>query len=596
MIRLFQILLMAGIAITQLPVLGMQIFAKRAAQAMVKKINRPSLLQQTYNRDQYNNRHKYNHSKKESSKFNFDWKKFTYHSSFKNLLSLSTLAASINLAASYGQNNSDDDQLQKEKLLSLLNDACDDNYSILQARAIRLIQNNPEWVAQQLIIIFNNYDKVKQLIWLLKNHECCTTLINKALTKNYELVVQQPYFKDFFQAILTLNHLYKEIPELKDLKTKLIKHYFLQKAQENEIADCKYSPTMAHLINSDVHTALSEYITDEQLSLLAKKVIFKEIELNKQGYFTFVHGQRWKYQLAEEWFTKLWQLSQGQNIQDFVFAHIKSLPSDIESERETRERILKTLKVLHQSKSITLSEITKIASNTQLLEDTKRLLFMNAGLFYNERNPGSNTAAYVQYNINVHTLIFSLEHIFKLHRIEHLYNAYKKELDTLEMEHQQLSKYGNLLLIAVPKEKINDAAFIAYPSGVLKKQVTINGIGQTSDLNLILPTLQSDPTKIREFDRNEFCLLMTDDKQGGLNPKSGIKFFQFNTVEQKQWEEFKAKEQALFNKIAQDIRLEKLEEHRKKADEKYTKFKRETAEHANAHMQELYFASQLADK
>lgn len=201
MIRLFQILLMAGIAITQLPVLGMQIFAKRAAQAMVKKVNQPSLLQQTYNRDQYNNRHKYNHSKKESSKFSFDWKKFTYHSSFKNLLSLSTLAASTNLIASYGQSDNDEEQLQKEKLLSLLHDACDDNYSILQARARRLIKDNPEWVTKQLELIFNDHDHVNKLISVLNNHEICVELICHSFKINLKKFSKQRHFNYFLQKI-----------------------------------------------------------------------------------------------------------------------------------------------------------------------------------------------------------------------------------------------------------------------------------------------------------------------------------------------------------------------------------------------------------
>lgn len=708
MTRLFKVLLITVTAVLQLPVLGMQTFAKRAAaQILSQKMNHLS-ASKTYKRDQYNNRQKYDQTKKESSRFNYDWKKLSYQSPFKNWSSIGALAAAGTFATSDNQSDSDTDQLQKENLLSLLHDVCDDNYSILQDRAKRLIQNNPEWVAKQLELIFNDKDQANKLSSIVSNNALPLDLLSPIIENHLSVLKQQKFFHTFFIDImdgmpiiksatekLLLKNLFFILTNMtSDLNTSFAisellphKHYGpaiiealaktrdltsinsdilhtafyhhtkeaiehfciknkckLSSEAENSIvkhlgdvdqrideADKNFSDLLQSSLGNKIliqlgsldlsialplHKKIAEHVNqileycddtnqkvkflyslkklfsedekykkefrDTLLRLLAgnqndtsgssatleyivaqpdstyfkklfnfepirpliTEIILKEQELDKKGYYTFVHGQRWSYQLPEEWFTKLWALINNKQVDDFIFAHVKPLPTDQESEKETRERIL-----LEGRKSALFT----------IDPDRARMLFMNAGFFYNESQLFSNTAHYVTHNANANRHIFiALQTVFKYLDMDHVFHKYKKELNALEERHNKLSSFGNTLLIAVPKEKINDVAFVAAPGGY-KKTVSIEGMGQTSDMHLIMDTLQTNPLKVANFDQNEFCLLMTADKHGGLNPESGIKFFQVNTVNPERWQEFKEKEQALFTKIAQDIKKEQRE-------------------------------------
>ena len=82
---------------------------------------------------------------------------------------------------------------------------------------------------------------------------------------------------------------------------------------------------------------------------------------------------------------------------------------------------------------------------------------------------------------------------------------------------------------------------------------------KTDDIKVIMDTLRTDPRKVKYFDSTQFILAMTADKHGGLNPDSGIKFFEFNTVDKYRWAAYKAKENALFEKIKRDIKQEQQE-------------------------------------
>ena len=106
-------------------------------------------------------------------------------------------------------------------------------------------------------------------------------------------------------------------------------------------------------------------------------------------------------------------------------------------------------------------------------------------------------------------------------------------------------------MIAIPQESIANCVYLAHPGGY-KKTITIDW-RKTDDINKIMHTLKNNPEKIRNTDRLEFCLVMTQDQQGGMNPDSGIKIIPIRAVDPEEWKAFEAKQDALFEQIKDAI-------------------------------------------
>ncbi len=270
----------------------------------------------------------------------------------------------------------------------------------------------------------------------------------------------------------------------------------------------------------------------------------QEEKLKQEGYYTFVHGQRWNCQLYESWYRKLWETASERQLSNFIFAHINKPITSLTEEESLRKEII--------------TEGNREGSCNDP-EDQRRqhMLFMNAGLYYNSNYTWSNSAHYVLTNGNVNEHInFTLKNIFDHFELGHLYTKYQTELEQISQEHAALSRHGNLLLVAIPEHQIKDCVTCVKPYGY-KKTTFIDGIGETDDIKIIMDTLRTEPQKIKDFDSIEFILAMTADRYGARNPDSGIKFFEFNTVAQDKWTAYKTKENALFERIKSDILVEK---------------------------------------
>ena len=272
---------------------------------------------------------------------------------------------------------------------------------------------------------------------------------------------------------------------------------------------------------------------------MINKVLQKEKEL-KADYYTFIHGQMRCYTLPQKWFTKLWSIRNEHPCEDFIFAHVeKPIEEDqLVDEIEKRKKIL--------------------FCGTPDLQDHKFVQFLNHGLFSYALNGHENALEFVYENINCNrcfdedNINVSLENAFEHLDYKHIYQKYKKELEEIENEYNQLSRYGDLLMFAVPKDKINNCVYLAKPGG-LPHEVEIKGVGKTCDVKLIMETLRNEPEKISDDDEILFVLSQTWDKDGGLNPESGNKVFAFNTVEPEKMAEFNKKEHKLWEKIKKDI-------------------------------------------
>ena len=275
-------------------------------------------------------------------------------------------------------------------------------------------------------------------------------------------------------------------------------------------------------------------------------IIAKEKELQDK-YYTFIHGQRWKYQFIEDWFAWLWEQKHKKKLDDFLFLHVRTFCSDIsilQEESDLRKKILK---------------------NGRTSEEVRqRMLFMNYAFFANTNTYGSCSASYISNNSNNGTIHITPCEVFVLHNYEFIYKQFEKELIELQKLHASLSKYGNTLLIAIPKKTADHSVLCAKGGGLPHDPIAINGYKKpTNKLSLVMNALQRDASTVTDSDRIEFCLSMTMDTYGGLNPSSGIKIFQFNTVDQSVWRIYQEKNNALKEKIAHAIKEYELKEQSK---------------------------------
>ena len=277
---------------------------------------------------------------------------------------------------------------------------------------------------------------------------------------------------------------------------------------------------------------------DDYFLYMLDRVFRKEVELEKSGYVAFKHAQRWRYGLPEKWFTTLWAITKEKPVTDFIFLHAKPLlkNDNLAGEAEMRERLLRG----------------EWSSNN----DKKYLLFMNYPLFGNVCNKGSSSIFFALKNDNDGKINISLKDVFDYLEYKDIYKKYEKQLQELEQEYQGLSKYGSMVVIGVPEDKLADSVCLTASDG-WKVKVYIEGIGETDDIKTIITTLRHAPEKIKDSDRMEFALIMTQDKHGGLNPESGIKVHMFDAADPEKLAVFRKKEHLLLEQIKQEIEQEK---------------------------------------
>ncbi len=293
--------------------------------------------------------------------------------------------------------------------------------------------------------------------------------------------------------------------------------------------------------NEIITELIEEHAFSSNFSSMLDRAFKKEVELEKSGYVAFKHGQEWGHGLPEKWFTTLWAITKEKQVTGFIFLHVKPLIKDnnLAGETEMRERLLR--------------------NEMGSYNDWQHLLFMNYALFGNTDNLWSSSVGYAVKNHNEGKINISLKNVFNYLGHEDIYKKYEKQLQELEQEYQGLSKYGSMVVIGVPEDKLSDSVYLTTSRGQ-KKKIHIEGIGETDDIKTIITTLRHAPEKIKDSDRMEFVLTMTQDKHGGLNPESGIKVHMFDAVDPEKLAVFRKKESLLLEQIKQEIRQEKSKE------------------------------------
>ena len=316
------------------------------------------------------------------------------------------------------------------------------------------------------------------------------------------------------------------------------------------------SPTRLHL------KRYKELITDsdefnnfhenKDLNNLYIQFRVKEEQLNKDAFYTFVHGQMRRFYFPEKLYTHLWGLRKKQPVDNFFFAHVKDLVETPHAQFE--EDILR--KTIHMAGSATESEKPQID-----LARRKKVLFMNYAFFANAQNLGSNSANYVLSNENStmgSQVQISIKEPFLLLGYDWVYQKHKKEIEQLAQDFINLSSYGNMLLIAVPKDKIYKYVYLCKSGGLQKPLKKKDGT-QITDVRIAMETLLKNPEHIVDSDQIEFCLIMTQIK-GGLDPSSGIQIYPLLSGDPEKLKALQAREKILLDKITADVKVHEIQQ------------------------------------
>ena len=120
------------------------------------------------------------------------------------------------------------------------------------------------------------------------------------------------------------------------------------------------------------------------------------------------------------------------------------------------------------------------------------LCFLNDSLFGNIKIDGSNSFPHYFFeNWNVGNAYSQsntiLNDIFKGYGYSDIYTVFGAELTALDNEYMQLSKYGTLYQIAVPRNDVDKTVAVAE-SGGYHRQLTING-EKTRDMHKIVDAI-----------------------------------------------------------------------------------------------------------
>lgn len=346
---------------------------------------------------------------------------------------------------------------------------------------------------------------------------------------------------------LTTASLIDNLPKIVEAKRLLQSKYpLLRNINFNTIAELiqkniemtsKESKTKHHLF-SNIETVSKMYEKNPELGQTDVKnfllnIYKKEKEEQSKGNYTFFHGRNKDIKFASDIYKELWQIVKGKKIgEDFTFIRFAPLDKVTSARRDQ--------------------------------------LFMNHALFGNvhEQTLASTVSQYWLKNYSIYkgspeNNPFNLLNIFKIFNLEKYYSAYKTELDQLKSLHDNLSKYGEILLISIPNNKINFVKPV-LPGGS-DAQVSINN-KLSSNSQEILDALMQNPRSVeitnnpvdkKTSDYLEWALPLTTEY--ALDPFKGPKFYSFYIMNEANKKEYEKLKQELFYKIKKEIMSERAQ-------------------------------------
>lgn len=243
----------------------------------------------------------------------------------------------------------------------------------------------------------------------------------------------------------------------------------------------------------------------------------------------------------------------GKNPKNFRFLHFDDplfgtiSQSFFESEENTRERLV--------------SKGTLAAYDTQLSEALgvgRSALFLAKYLFGNLSAPGCSPLALMLNNYNwgkellseTGEKLLTVKEIFRMFGYLDVYKECEQELLRLQEKYQNLSPYGQLIQIAIPKENLSKWVYHSKLGHHAQKEKFVLSNGKiTDDMDIISEDVNKNPK--RNF---ECVLVMARGKGGPFDPESGMEMFTYDLVEPEKMAEFKEEEKQLFDRILKSLK------------------------------------------
>jgi len=419
--------------------------------------------------------------------------------------------------------------IEKTEFGVILANICLEKNTLLQEKFVKIIEQSIAQASPFSIALASKYSPCNPIIKAYleqQNEQNENKLLQCMKTRAYfDHCKEECAILEKTPKTRTLQHIQKEINNIEPepfFRTKsilpptLIPHYLFHQWQHYF---CLYDSSMNHMI---------------------EQIINKELEL-KSNYYTFFHGQRKSYLPYIQLHTFLQQTLNKSHNPEHLSIHI---PQDSEQKNIKNEKKLRN---------------SLLSSGASSMEDIRRLLFANWAFFANASSfgYGASSAHYIAHNKNCSDQItLTAEQVFIVNNIHHLFPKYKNRIEQLIQEFEETTHYGTCLLLAIPKKSIDKHIFLGQIYGG-KTKINIEGFGDTDDMSIIMKILETTPERIKNTDNMEFCIPMTYDKKGALNPESGIKFFAFSPANSSAMDAWYTQMYNLFDEIAADIKDKK---------------------------------------
>ena len=179
-----------------------------------------------------------------------------------------------------------------------------------------------------------------------------------------------------------------------------------------------------------------------------------ELEMDQRGYVTFVHGRNWQWNFVNSVWNIIASLEQGyDSLSTEISVRFRGSDENVEQLLTMRKELLDS-GVEHN-----------VTSCTHLKGKESELLFMNRTALSNLKEWGECSGRYFLQDHSTKGSIAGWDYTLQLLNKYDLLD-YLDDFQTLYIQHQALTEFGELLCISIQQEELDNFVYPAYPGGV----------------------------------------------------------------------------------------------------------------------------------
>ncbi|MDR3647282.1 MAG: hypothetical protein P4L22_07100 [Candidatus Babeliales bacterium] len=310
-----------------------------------------------------------------------------------------------------------------------------------------------------------------------------------------------------FNSLLNTFHLSRQIPIEKRLP--------ITPNQTQTTQHLKY------FINNKLNFDLQKLnVFSDPVKGFLEKIHDTEVIEHEKGNYVLYHARSWKWNFISDIYKELWKiLNNTECKENFQFLRFK----------------------FPQKYSLLYGDI--LYTNCALFSNLTSLTSCSMHFWHNNFDYSKDT-------------VIPLYKIFEKLNLHELYAKYFDQLVMLEELHRTITSHGEILLISIPEDKIDNVITI-------DTAVTIKGRWKLKPKE-ILDTLKNNPHDFTMLDQTELGLILGKyDRQGNYiansysnNPINGPDIFSFSMHNLEKLKEYKNLRDEIFAKIRADIASE----------------------------------------